>query len=83
MSIGIGVLKRLVAEIKSERLPDNQSLVDLPEDEINLDSLEITNLILRLEDEYECVVDLESLSLEDFVSISSLMRLIKHSTTTS
>ncbi len=73
-------IKELLAEILSENSPvsaeeidENASLLD----EVGLDSLQLINFILRVEDEFDIEIDFENLDQEHLASVTAFAGYIQ------
>jgi acyl carrier protein len=73
-------LKQLIADIKRDpAIEPKLNLQTRLFDDLRFDSLEVTELIFRLEDELGCQIDLETLDLAALASIESLLALVRDS----
>lgn len=73
-------IKELLAEILSENTPvsadeidENASLLD----EVGLDSLQLINFILRVEDEFDIEIDFENLDQDHLASVKAFADFVK------
>lgn len=73
-------IKELLAEILSENTPvsadeidENASLLD----EVGLDSLQLINFILRVEDEFDIEIDFENLDQDRLASVKAFADFVK------
>ncbi len=68
---------QILAEVKGDQeLTDNTSIGTAIMDDIGLDSLQMINFMLRIEDEFGIEIDFEKFDLSDLGTISSFSNYI-------
>jgi acyl carrier protein len=76
--VGVDRLIRILAEMQTD--PDLAEQIGPSTDiinEIGLDSLQMINLALRVEDEFQITLDFETFDLDTLLSVESFWRFIE------